>query len=65
MRVAGWSLSILRHPLLMKPPCAPVDLTGTHLEMAWNGWPLLSLNLTPQKGRKFGQYMEAWGLMLG
>jgi hypothetical protein len=25
VRVAGWSLSILRHPPLMKPPCAAID----------------------------------------
>lgn len=25
----------------------------------------LSLNLTPQKGHKFAQYMEAWNLLLG
>ena len=24
-----------------------------------------SLNLTPQKGHKFAQYMEAWNLLLG
>jgi len=41
----------------------PIDLWYViPFEVAAENW---SLNLTPQKGRKFGQYMEAWGLMLG